>query len=87
MQVLSKALEVWGLRAVALTSPEASSIREEPMLADAFICNLRVSQRPGLLTWLARAEAEGAPFIVTQERPSCRLSAHVMGAAHTTGGS
>eukprot|EP00887_Chlorella_sp_A99_P005363 scaffold1.g5363.t1 len=39
--VLSKALEIWGLQAVPLTSPDAEAVRREPVLGEAFIANLR----------------------------------------------
>jgi hypothetical protein len=40
-QVLSKALEVWGLSAVPLASPECEAARKEPQLESAFLCNLQ----------------------------------------------
>ena len=44
MQVLSKALEVWGLACPSLDAPELRAQRQNPELAEAFICNLQVRQ-------------------------------------------
>lgn len=41
-QVLSKALEVWGLSATPITSPDMRGVAEEPQREVAFICNLEV---------------------------------------------
>jgi len=40
IQVLSKALEMWGLTLASLSSPDAGNAREEPQRFNAFICNL-----------------------------------------------
>ncbi|EFN59080.1 hypothetical protein CHLNCDRAFT_13270, partial [Chlorella variabilis] len=39
IQVLSRALEVWGLAAVPLTSPDMEAARADPTTQAAFICN------------------------------------------------
>lgn len=44
-QVLARALEVFGLQAVPLRSPDAAAARADPTTQQAFICNLQV--RPG----------------------------------------
>jgi ataxin-3 len=41
IQVLDKALEVWNLSALPLTSPAAAAARAEPQAQAAFICNLQ----------------------------------------------
>lgn len=41
IQVLSKALEVWGLRAISINSPEAAAAKADPTHEHAFICNLK----------------------------------------------
>ena len=58
MQVLSKALEVWGLACPSLDAPERRAQRQNPELAEAFICNLQV-QFPGTLSDPAEARPEG----------------------------
>lgn len=40
-QVLAKSLEVFGLQAVPLSSPDASAARADPTTQQAFICNLQ----------------------------------------------
>jgi len=40
IQVLSKALEVWGLTATNLQNPEVAAEAKSPQLQEAFICNL-----------------------------------------------
>lgn len=40
LQVLAKALEVWGLRVVPLVVPEARDAKENPLIEQGFICNL-----------------------------------------------
>ncbi len=45
MQVLSKALEAWGLQVLSLEAEEARAFKAAPTSAEAFICNLQV--RPG----------------------------------------
>lgn len=40
IQVLSKALEMWGLHLVPLNSPDAGDARSQPQNYSAFICNL-----------------------------------------------
>ena len=41
IQVLAKALEVWGLRAIPINNPEAADAKADPTREHAFICNLR----------------------------------------------
>ena len=41
IQVLARALEVWGLSAVPLTSPAAAAARADPQSQAAFVCNLQ----------------------------------------------
>jgi ataxin-3 len=41
VQVLSKALEMWGLALVPLSSPDAGNARAEPQAYTGFICNLQ----------------------------------------------
>jgi Ataxin-3 len=41
IQVLAKALEVWGLQALPLGSPDVTDAREDPAAEAAFICNLQ----------------------------------------------
>ena len=41
-QVLSKALEIWGLSCVSLDSPNMIAYNQNPVMAQAFMCNLRV---------------------------------------------
>ncbi|KAG7671896.1 hypothetical protein Ndes2526B_g07181 [Nannochloris sp. 'desiccata'] len=41
IQVLSKALEMWGLTLASLSSPDAGNARTEPQRYTAFICNLQ----------------------------------------------
>lgn len=42
MQVLARALEVFGLQPVPLGSPDAAAARADPTTQQAFICNLQV---------------------------------------------
>lgn len=42
MQVLSKALEIWGLSCPSLDSPNMIAFNQNPTMAQAFMCNLRV---------------------------------------------
>lgn len=42
MQVLSKALEAWGLQVLSLEAEEARAFKAAPTSAEAFICNLQV---------------------------------------------
>lgn len=55
MQVLGKALEVWGLTPINMRNPSVASSAAAPHLEQAFICNLEVGPSPclfGLLfTW------------------------------------
>ena len=41
-QVLSKALQVWGLLVIPLDSPDMRSAAQEPQHEQAFLCNLQV---------------------------------------------
>ena len=41
-QVLSKAMEVWGLAVIPLSHPEVRGAAQEPDRENAFICNYRV---------------------------------------------
>jgi hypothetical protein len=41
IQVLSRALEVFGLQTVPLSSPDAADARADPTTQAAFICNLQ----------------------------------------------
>jgi Ataxin-3 len=41
VQVLSKALEMWGIDLIPLSSPDAGNARTEPQRYQAFICNLQ----------------------------------------------
>ena len=43
IQVLSSALEVFGLQTVPLSSPDAADARADPTTQTAFICNLQAS--------------------------------------------
>jgi ataxin-3 len=40
IQVLTKALEVFGLHAIPILNPEMQSVRQNPLTEQAFICNL-----------------------------------------------
>ena len=55
IQVLSRALEVWGLAAVPLTSPDMEAARADPTTQAAFICNHQVGGVGGRAWW------EGGP--------------------------
>jgi len=44
-QVLSKALEVWGLTTTPITSPDVPEVAHAPEKETAFICNLQVRAR------------------------------------------
>lgn len=46
-QVLSRALESWGLTVMSLESEEARDLKAAPTSAEAFICNLQVPQPKG----------------------------------------
>eukprot|EP00897_Mesotaenium_endlicherianum_P000291 jgi/Mesen1/10262/ME000778S09601 len=48
IQVLSEALQVWGLRGVPLHAPEVAAAAQEPQLESGFICHLEVCARRGL---------------------------------------
>ena len=48
MQVLSKALDVWGLTCDNLMSEENREAAAHPEREDAFICNLKVAWQPAL---------------------------------------
>ncbi|GAB4817846.1 hypothetical protein N2152v2_004892 [Parachlorella kessleri] len=41
IQVLAKALDVWGLTAIPINNPEAADAKADPTREHAFICNLR----------------------------------------------
>ena len=41
IQVLARALEVWGLAPVNLNHPDAAAAKADPTTQAAFICNLR----------------------------------------------
>ena len=76
LQVLSKALEVWGLTCPSLDSPDVRALRQQPELADAFICNLQV--RPSHPPWLAaliHSQAE-ADSVCVQEHWCAPLLQH-----------
>lgn len=53
MQVLSKALHVWGLTCDNLMSEENRESAAHPERENAFICNLKVAQQPLLCLGLA----------------------------------
>ena len=53
VQVLSKALDVWGLTCDNLMSEENRDSAAHPERENAFICNLKVAQRP----WLSLGSA------------------------------
>eukprot|EP01104_Vermistella_antarctica_P010439 TRINITY_DN2791_c0_g1_i1.p1 TRINITY_DN2791_c0_g1~~TRINITY_DN2791_c0_g1_i1.p1 ORF type:complete len:482 (-),score=105.20 TRINITY_DN2791_c0_g1_i1:119-1564(-) len=40
VQTLAEALKVWNLECVTMNSPNMAAIREDPLLAESFICNL-----------------------------------------------
>lgn len=48
MQVLSKALDVWGLTCDNLMSEENRESAAHPEREEAFICNLKVAQQPAI---------------------------------------
>ena len=56
VQVLSKALEVWGLTCDNLRSEENRESAAHPEREEAFICNLKVPQQP-----LPLAQPGGVP--------------------------
>ena len=56
IQVLSRALEVFGLQTVPLSSPDAADARADPTTQAAFICNL---------------QASGPRHLVMRAAPSC----------------
>jgi hypothetical protein len=78
IQVLSRALEVFGLRAVQWSSPEAAAARADPTTQQAFICNQQVGL--GLVLRVPRAAGPGQPhaagslrvvLLLLHRRPPC----------------
>ena len=48
-QVLSKALEMWGLQAISLDNPDMRDAAKDPQNETAFICNLQVGKQQIIL--------------------------------------
>lgn len=76
-QVLSRALEVFGLQAVPLNSPDAAAARADPTTQEAFICNLQVGGLPGVccleavsVACMQRSRTQAAPGPATALRPA-----------------
>lgn len=58
IQVLAKALDVWGLQVIPLGHPDMKAVKSEPQSELAFICNLQVKNN----------KAGGLPHTRTQVR-------------------
>ena len=75
MQVLQKALDVFGLSCQNLDSPECMESAQHPENEVAFICNLRVSSgylmRPAYTTCAPEAKAHDMHLQATDVRLGC----------------